>query len=404
MGAGGMGDRAMRADLARVLVCWPPRRCSSALAACGEQPPCGSACSRTAPGPSARYEDAELSGAELPLIERGAQPRGRRASDGSRRGRGRGPRVELVGGCTESRVHDPDRRAAPARRGRARRRIVAGTIGSRRARVYASRAALPARAVHRRLAGARAGDAAAPRREPLSLRHRRRLRTWPGSRPMRTASSAGAGLRSSHDTGRRLGRRDSLHRGVLRARRGVTATSCPTIDLSSIPKGRDVDASRGTPTASRCSGRGSSCRPTLLRASRARRRRLAAHRRRARDLDDPTRSSRSPARLAGVVGASLSIPPASASTCAALRRTTFPGISAGPPGRHQGGARFHDGVEALLRGIERSGGDTRTLPAALARAATSTCSAAPCGSTERARPSVTTNSSASNRSRRTSRR
>jgi branched-chain amino acid transport system substrate-binding protein len=47
-------------------------------------------------------EDAELSGAALPLIERGAELRGRRASDGLTAARAGGRRVELVQGCTEA--------------------------------------------------------------------------------------------------------------------------------------------------------------------------------------------------------------------------------------------------------------------------------------------------------------
>ncbi len=47
-------------------------------------------------------EDAELSGAALPLIERGAALRGRRAVDGLTPARVAGRRVELVRGCTEA--------------------------------------------------------------------------------------------------------------------------------------------------------------------------------------------------------------------------------------------------------------------------------------------------------------
>jgi branched-chain amino acid transport system substrate-binding protein len=47
-------------------------------------------------------EDAELSGASLPLIERGARLRGRRAADGITPARVAGRQVELVRGCTET--------------------------------------------------------------------------------------------------------------------------------------------------------------------------------------------------------------------------------------------------------------------------------------------------------------
>ena len=47
-------------------------------------------------------EDAELSGAALPLLQRGAELRGRRAADGLTPARVAGRNVELVPGCTES--------------------------------------------------------------------------------------------------------------------------------------------------------------------------------------------------------------------------------------------------------------------------------------------------------------
>jgi hypothetical protein len=47
-------------------------------------------------------ENAEVSGAALPLIERGARLRGRRAVDGLTPARIAGRRVELVRGCTEA--------------------------------------------------------------------------------------------------------------------------------------------------------------------------------------------------------------------------------------------------------------------------------------------------------------
>ena len=47
-------------------------------------------------------EDAELSGAALPLLERGAELRGQRAADGLTPRKVAGRAVELVPGCTES--------------------------------------------------------------------------------------------------------------------------------------------------------------------------------------------------------------------------------------------------------------------------------------------------------------
>jgi hypothetical protein len=53
-------------------------------------------------GISRSLHDAELSGAQLPLIERGARPHGRRARDGITRVDVAGRPVELVPGCTEA--------------------------------------------------------------------------------------------------------------------------------------------------------------------------------------------------------------------------------------------------------------------------------------------------------------
>jgi hypothetical protein len=71
-------------------------------AACGERPPIRIGVITDCTGLYRSLEDAELSGAALPLIERGAQLRGRRASDGIGTVDVAGRRVELVRGCTES--------------------------------------------------------------------------------------------------------------------------------------------------------------------------------------------------------------------------------------------------------------------------------------------------------------
>ena len=121
---GGLGDRA----------CVDGAACSALLAAAAAARGlpgrrrgarrCGSAWWSTAPGIYRSLEDAELSGAALPLIERGARLRGRGARPtGSRPPRWPAGRVELVRGCTEAfEFSTLTSRAAAARRARARRR------------------------------------------------------------------------------------------------------------------------------------------------------------------------------------------------------------------------------------------------------------------------------------------
>jgi branched-chain amino acid transport system substrate-binding protein len=71
-------------------------------AACGGQPPLRIGVITDCTGVYRSYEDAELSGAALPLIERGAELRGQRASDGISSAEVGGRPVELVRGCIES--------------------------------------------------------------------------------------------------------------------------------------------------------------------------------------------------------------------------------------------------------------------------------------------------------------
>jgi ABC-type branched-subunit amino acid transport system substrate-binding protein len=56
-------------------------------------------------GPFHAFEDAQLAGAELPLLERGATMRGTAPTDGLTAGTVAGRKVELVRGCAESGEH-----------------------------------------------------------------------------------------------------------------------------------------------------------------------------------------------------------------------------------------------------------------------------------------------------------
>ena len=88
--------RALRLLLAAALVV------VALTAACSEQPPLRIGVITDCTGIYRALEDAELSGASLPLIERGARLQGKRASDGIGPAEVAGRRVELVRGCTES--------------------------------------------------------------------------------------------------------------------------------------------------------------------------------------------------------------------------------------------------------------------------------------------------------------
>jgi branched-chain amino acid transport system substrate-binding protein len=70
--------------------------------ACGGQPPLRIGVITDCAGAYRSYEDAEFSGAARRLVERGAQLRGPRATDGIGAAEVAGRRIELVRGCTES--------------------------------------------------------------------------------------------------------------------------------------------------------------------------------------------------------------------------------------------------------------------------------------------------------------
>ena len=92
----------MGRELRRLGRSWPPPRCWRGLPRAARSAPLRIGVIIDCVGIYRSLEDAELSGASLPLIERGAELRGRRASDGLSAARVAGRRVELVRGCTEA--------------------------------------------------------------------------------------------------------------------------------------------------------------------------------------------------------------------------------------------------------------------------------------------------------------
>ena len=310
-------------------------------------------------------EDAELSGAALPLLQRGADLRGRRAADGLTPARVAGRNVELVPGCTESfefstLTTELRRLVRAGARGRDRR----GRRQRRRDRDARRGPPLPAGGLPPGRPRPARGDAAAPGAEPLPLQRPTTARASRGSPITRSTGSAGGAWRSSSanwDVG--WSGRDAFTRefcalgGDVAEQLGVDSFDPAGGDVAQVP--RDVDGiavfatgftrTGGLHAAARAAGRGS--RPPD-------RRRPGAGRRPSRCCATPrvhsTESSaaRTPSRRD------------CAPTCG-RSHSAFPGVPAGVAGGEQVSG-YRDAVEALLRGFERADGNPARLQQALA--------------------------------------
>ena len=338
-------------------------------AACSEQPPLRIGVITDCTGTFRSYEDAELSGAALPLIERGAQTRGRRASDGLGAADVAGRRVELVRGCTESlefsTLTGELRRLAEHEHVDV---IVAGTTGTD---------AIVMRDVARRYPHV-LFVAISPGPREVTL-HR------PAPNLYRFVADYGQGVAglASHayralgwrrvaivtpgwDVG--WGNRDAFTAEFCALGGRVTRHIVPDyLGYMFDPKGRDVERVPRDVDGVAVLGAASLFRPSAFMESLARRvgdpsRHIVVG---PATVDEPDTLEASAGALGGVVAGS-NLDPARRREYLRTFAATFPGVQDSLAGIWVVRG-FHDGVEAVLRGIERSGGDTRRLPAALAQ-------------------------------------
>ena len=337
-------------------------------AACSDQPPLRIGVITDCTGTWRSLLEAEFSGAALPLIERGAELRGRRASDGTGTVEVAGRRVELVRGCGES--LELSTLTSELRRLVVREHadvIVAGTTGPDE---------IVMREVARRYPHVLFVPAVQGPRE-VTL-HR------PVANLYRFAPDYGQGVagladHAYHALGwRRVAIVAPPGDGGWSSRDAFTAEFCalggrvtshvlPFFGVQFDPKGREVARVPRDVDGVAVLGAGSFFRPT------------AFIKRLARRVGDPRRhivfgpaTVDEPAMLktvAGAVGGAVAgshIDPERRREYQRAFSEAFPGVE-----EAQAGAwwvrGFRDGVEAVLRGIEQAGGDTRRLPAALAQ-------------------------------------
>ena len=355
--------RALRLLLAAALVV------VALTAACSEQPPLRIGVITDCTGIYRALEDAELSGASLPLIERGARLQGQRASDGIGPAEVAGRRVELVRGCTESLEFST--LTSELRRLAVRERvdvIVAGTIGPDEVIV---------REVARRYPHVLFVPVVRGPRE-VTL-HR------PAPNLYRFAADHGQGVAGlAHHAYHALGwRRVAIVApgwdGGWSGRDAFTAEFCAlggrvTSHVVPVfngymfdPKGRDVARVPRDVDGVAVLGASSFFGPNAFIERLARRvgdpgRHIVIG---PDTVDEPDTLKANAGALDGVVAGSYLDP---------VRRREYLRAFAGAfPGVKESVADdwavrgFRDGVEAVLRGIERSGGDARRLPAALAQ-------------------------------------
>ena len=182
----------MRREAAPARAAWP-RRLVALARGCGGQRAarCASASSSTASASTGRCTTAELSGAQLPLIERGARRRG-----GGARRRHR-PRARSPAGGSSSCPAAPRSLEFSTLDARRLRRlaehehvdaVVAGGHRARRDRPARRRRTLSRRHVPRRRPRAARGHAPPPGAQPLPLRGRLRPGRRGARRPTRTAT------------------------------------------------------------------------------------------------------------------------------------------------------------------------------------------------------------------------
>ena len=336
-------------------------------AACGERPPIRIGVITDCTGLYRSLEDAELSGAALPLIERGAQLRGRRASDGIGTVDVAGRRVELVRGCTESlefsTLTSELRRLAEQEDVDV---IVAGTTGPDE---------IVVRDVARRYPHVLFVPVVQGPRE-VTL-HR------PAPNLYRFAADHGQGIAGlAHHAYRALGwRRVAIAApswdGGWGDRDAFTAEFCalggrvtghvvPISGFMFDPKGRDVARVPRDVDGVAVLGAGSFFGSNAFIARLARRvgnpsRRIVLG---PDSVDDPDTLNAVAGRLGGVVAGSY-IDPERLREYLRAFADAFPGVPE-PVASAWLVRGFRDGVEAVLQGIARSGGDTQQLPAALA--------------------------------------
>ncbi len=308
--------------------------------------------------------DAELSGAQLPLIERGARQRGRRAADGLDPVEIAGRKVELVPGCSEvgefSTLTTEVRRMAELEHADA---VVAGGGGADQivlrevAKLYPRTAFLGA--VH----GPREATLGSGR--PISSASRRtRARAWRAWPPTPTGRSAGAGRRSCSphwDAG--WDARDAFAAefcalgGRVTSQVGVELFDPTGGDVDKVPADVDgvaVFAARffgPEEFLKRLPGRvGDPARRIVLGPGL---------------MGDPALLRTVGAPLHGATGSTYDRP---ALMRAYLRRyaEAFPGTSRDVASGELV-AGYRDAVEAIVRALERAGGDRGRLRAELAR-------------------------------------
>jgi branched-chain amino acid transport system substrate-binding protein len=316
-------------------------------------------------GISRSLHDAELSGAQLPLIELGARPRGRRARDGVTRVDVAGRPVELVTGCTEafefSMLTRELRRLAEVEHVDA---IIGAGTG-------------PDEVVMREAARSHPGIVFLPivhgPREVTLRRTARNVFRFAGDYGQGVAGLATYAYRRLgwRRAGVVLGNWDAgwLSRDVFTAEfcsLGGTVSDQVAVDFPFDPAGRDVrrvpsDVDGVAVFAGQFFG------PTGFLKRLARR--VADP---AREivvgptvLDDPGVLQATAPALAGVAGSSHVDPPLMRDYLRSYARA-FPGASQ-PIARSEAVTGYRDAAEALLTAFERADGDTDRLPAELAR-------------------------------------
>jgi branched-chain amino acid transport system substrate-binding protein len=309
-------------------------------------------------------EDAELAGAALPLIERGARPRGRRAADGLEQHDVAGRPVELVPGCTEafefSTLTTELRRLAERE---AVDVIVAANNG-------------PDEVVMREVA------ARYPRIAFVAVAHGPREVTLHRAAPnlFRFAADHGQGVAGlAEHAYRRLGwRRVAVVAANWDAgwggRDAFTAEFCAlggaiagdvAVDFFD-PKGSEVariprDVDGVAVFAAGFFGPAGFMRRLARRVGEPARRIVVG----PGLIDDPVLLDETARALDGVAGSSNIDPERLRRYLRAFARA-FPGVAASVAGSDQVSG-YRDAVEAVLRGLEQAGGDLARLPRELAR-------------------------------------
>ena len=236
----GLGDRACAVSSAARGWWRRPPRCGRAARAAAASAPLRIGVVVDCVGIYRSLEDAELSGAALPLIERGARAAGPArwptVSGRARRRPRRRARARLHRGV---RVLDARRRAAPARRARARRTSSSprATGPTRSCCATSPAATRTCRSSPSPTARARS-TLSAPAAEPLPLRRRSRAGRRRPRRATPTASSAGGARRSCSATGTRAGA--AATRSRPSSARSAGGVAEPPRWSQFDPAGRDV--------------------------------------------------------------------------------------------------------------------------------------------------------------------